>query len=158
MPSRQTLLDLIAKGAPARTQELLAPLVELLSVARDAFGGDLDKYLILTVITIRAANHPDFLGAIAAARSSGEPPPIFPSLGINIQSIADSVGAPKETVRRKVAEMVDAGWIERRGNQLHLTGLAYQIHQPVRELMHGLFARNYEAVREMLADEGINPD
>lgn len=154
MRSRQSLVDAIAKGSPAHTQALLGPLAELLSVAREAFGGDLDKYLILIVITIRAANHPQFLETVAAARAAGHDLPVFPSLGINIQSVADSVGAPKETVRRKVAEMVDAGWIERRGNQLHLTGLAYQVHQPVRALMHTMYARNYETVSEMMAEDG----
>lgn len=158
MTSRKTLLDLVFRESPPRMNELLAPMVELFTGAREAFGGDLDKFLILTVVAIRAASHPQFARTIAQARAGGPPATPFPSLGVNIQSIADSLGAPKETIRRKVADMVDAGWIERRGNQLHLTALAYQVHEPVRDLMRLMFVRHYETVRDMLAEAGPAAD
>jgi hypothetical protein len=129
-----------------------------LSRARQAFDGDLDKYLILLVVTIRAANHPQFVQNIEITRALGRTAPSFPSLGVNIQSIADSIGAPKETIRRKVADMVEDGWIERRGNHLYLTAAAYQEHKLVREMMHILFVRHYEVVRDMIAADGGNPD
>jgi hypothetical protein len=156
--SRQTLLDLVFRISPVRTEELLSPLLDLLTSARRSFDGDLDKYVILLVVTIRAANHPQFVKNIEIARAQGKAAPSFPSLGVNIQSIADSIGAPKETIRRKVADMVEEGWIERRGNHLYLTAAAYQEHKFVRELMHLLFVRHYEVVRDMLAAEGDRPD
>ena len=33
---------------------------------------------------------------------------------INQQSIADFAGIPRETVRRKIAQLIDKGWVERR--------------------------------------------
>ena len=156
--SRQSLINLVFRISPVRTEELLSPLLDLLAGARQAFDGDLDKYLILLVVTIRAANHPQFVKNIEIARAQGSAAPPFPSLGVNIQSIADSIGAPKETIRRKVADLVEGGWIERRGNHLYLTAAAYQDHKPVRELMHAMFVRHFEAVRDMLAAEGGDPD
>jgi hypothetical protein len=153
MTSRPSLLNLVYRRSPEHTEELLGPIVDLLSAARAAFDGDLDKFLVLGVVTIRAANHPQFLRNIEAARAKGAAAPPFPSLGVNIQSIADSIGAPKETIRRKVSDLVDAGWIERRGNQLFLTAKAYEDQRLVRELMHAMFVRHYEVVRDMLAAE-----
>jgi hypothetical protein len=145
MVSRQTLLRLLNENSPRQTEPLLAPLLELLGRARGAFGGDLDKFLIMLVVGLRAAGHEDFAPALLRYQATGETP-VFPSLGLNIQSIADSIGAPKETIRRKVTELVNAGWIERRGNELFLTPAAYEAHTPVREAIYMLAVRYYELV------------
>lgn len=39
-----------------------------------------------------------------------------PRLDINLRSIAAFSGIPRETVRRKVAELVKRGWVVRAGN------------------------------------------
>jgi hypothetical protein len=155
MPSHQSLLRLVAQESPAHTAEILGPILALLSGAREALGGDLDKLLILLVVTIRGAQHPQFVEAVRDARARPhEAPVIFPTLGVNIQSVADSIAAPKETIRRKVSELVDAGWIERSGSQLHLTSKGYLDLTGVRELIHNLVAAEYEIVRTMLAAAG----
>lgn len=155
MPSRQALLRLVAENAPDQAEALLAPLLELLSLARVTFAGDVDKFLIMLVVAIRAAGHRDFAQAVKAHPGPGRPTAL-PSLGVNIQSVADSIGAPKETIRRKVSDLVEIGWIERRANDLYLTPLAYEALTPVREAMHVLAVRHFEVVEALSADTGPN--
>jgi len=155
--ARQDVLSLVAKNAPLRAEALLAPLVDLLSDARATFDGDLDRFLIMLVVAIRAAGHKDFAEAVRQRRATGGAP-VFPSLGVNIQSIADSIGAPKETVRRKVTDLVVAGWIERQGNELFLTPRAYDTHTPLRRAIQQLAVRHFEIVGEIVeSGEGEVP-
>lgn len=84
---------------------------ELLIALRRQFGGDLDRMLVLAVIGLRTLpprrvegrSYTEFQAGQLAEQ--GRP--------INVQSIADTTGIPRETVRRKVAELEAAGWIER---------------------------------------------
>jgi hypothetical protein len=83
----------------------------LLIALRKQFGGDLDRMLVLAVIgsrtlparRMRQLSYADFEAGLTAER---------PSL-INTQSIAETTGIPRETVRRKVAALMEAGWVER---------------------------------------------
>jgi hypothetical protein len=85
---------------------------------RRNFDGDLDRFLVLCVIgdrTFAARNVPETftlqdLGSIRKDQLPTEP--------INLQSIADFSGIPRETVRRKLRDLVALGWVERdeRGN------------------------------------------
>jgi hypothetical protein len=153
MPVRPPLLSFVTEQAPNHAAAILGPLLELLSLARGAYAGDLDKLLIMLVVSIRAAGHKEFARALLRHRATGETP-VFPSLGVNIQSVADSIGAPKETIRRKVADLVDLGWIERRDHELSLTPFAYETLTPVREAIHLLLVRYYELVEGMIAEAG----
>jgi biotin operon repressor len=84
---------------------------ELLIALRRQFDGDLDCMLVLAVIGVRTMparrlqqrSFADFEAGLAAE----EPSPI------NVQSIAETTGIPRETVRRKVRALEQAGWIER---------------------------------------------
>ncbi len=75
---------------------------------------------------------------------------MLPSLGANVRSVAESVGVPKETVRRKVGEMIETGWIVRQGNELRLTALAYQQLIEVRVAIERLAVRNFEVVAALV--------
>jgi hypothetical protein len=85
---------------------------QLLIVLREQFGGDLDRMLVLAVIGLRTlpARRVDGLSyaEFQAGQTVQQPSPI------NVQSIAESSGIPRETVRRKVRELEAAGWIVRR--------------------------------------------
>jgi hypothetical protein len=84
---------------------------ELLIEARRHFDGDLDKLLILAVIGTRTVP----LGSsspITAEQFQAGHPMTRMSRAINIQSIADVTGIPRETVRRKVKAMIDRGWLQ----------------------------------------------
>jgi len=85
---------------------------ELLVNLRRLFGGDLDLMLVLAVIgsrtlawgRIQGLSYDEFL---ARAPQMTELAPI------NLQSIADYSGIPRETVRRKVQKLIARGWIVR---------------------------------------------
>lgn len=85
---------------------------ELLVALRQQFGGDLDRMLVLAVIGMRTLPPQRVEGRsfteFQAGQLAKQPRPI------NVQSIAETTGIPRETVRRKVAELEVAGWIERR--------------------------------------------
>lgn len=143
------LLCLIAGNYPVLAFDLLGPLTEVLRRSREICGGDIEKFMVILVVAIRTTEHADFARYTPAQLISGEVP-VFPGLGTNVRSIADSIGAPKETVRRKVAELLDAGWFVREGNNLYFTAAAYQELAPVREAIEVMAARYYEVVAELL--------
>lgn len=147
-PARDELRQLVAEKYPVISRGLLRPLLRLLRVAREAFGGDLEKLFIMLVVAVRTAEHPDFANYAPEQLISGEVP-VFPSLGTNVRSVAASIGAPRETVRRKIAELVDAGWLVRRGHDLHFTTLAYQELAEVRVSLEHLAVTNYEIVDDL---------
>lgn len=147
----QTLLDRVADNYPVIAHGLLRPLLDLFSVARELCGGDADKFLIMLVVANRTTEHKLFASYTQQQLLSGEIP-VFPSLGTNVRSIAESIGAPRETVRRKVGELVDAGWIARQGAELHFTALAYQQLAGARVAIEQLAVRNFEVVAELFRE------
>jgi hypothetical protein len=133
---------------------LLNPLLEMLSCSRDACGGDADKFLIVLAVVIRAAQHPIFQTLSPEDLISGEIP-VFPSLGVNVRSIATSIGIPKESVRRKILELVKEGWIVRRGRDLYCTAEAYRQLAPVSESLQRLALRHFDVVSACLEDGDV---
>ena len=145
---RKGLRHLVADNYPAIARSLLRPLLHLLSISREACGGDVDKFLIMLVIAIRTTEHESFATYSQAQLLSGEIP-IFPTLGTNVRSVAESTGTPKETVRRKVGELIEAGWISREGNELRFTVLAYQELAGVRVAIEELAVSNFHVVADL---------
>lgn len=82
---------------------------ELLIRLRSALGNDLDKVLILAVIAerhyaaVRAAEDSDPAAATAEAGRG--------RYRINALSVAQYAGIPRETARRKIAVLVEKGWV-----------------------------------------------
>lgn len=155
--SRETLSKLVADNYPPIALSLLRPLFELFRLSRSACDGDAEKFLIMLVIAVRTTEHHEFGTYSQAQLLSGEVP-VFPSLGTNVQSIADSIDAPRETVRRKVCELVEAGWIAREGNDLRFTALAYRRLAAVRVAIEQQAVRNFEVVARVLRAGGAAPD
>jgi CRP-like cAMP-binding protein len=145
---RDVVRLLVADNYPTIARSLLRPLLHLLSISREACGGDVDKFLIMLVIAIRTTEHESFATYSQAQLLSGEIP-IFPTLGTNVRSIAESTGTPKETVRRKVGELIEAGWISREGNELRFTVLAYQALAGVRVAIEDLAVSNFQVVADL---------
>jgi hypothetical protein len=88
-------------------------LTEFLINARSAFGGDLDLFLVLAVIgdrsfaSGRVSPSMTFEDFMSEKRVSTEP------FSVNAYSISQFSRIPRETVRRKVQELVDRRWVER---------------------------------------------
>jgi DNA-binding MarR family transcriptional regulator len=94
----------------------VAALSRHLITCRRFFDGDLDLFLVLMIIgerTFSRRNAPDLSfeqWQTASVRSVKQE-------AINLQSIADYSGIPRETVRRKVEILVQRGWVVRDGRK-----------------------------------------
>lgn len=88
-------------------------LTRLLVAAREVFDGDLDMFLVLAVIGDRT-----FSGRRAdpdqtyEAWQAEEAHLVAPE-DVNIRTIAEFSGIPRETVRRKLAALTEKGWVTR---------------------------------------------
>lgn len=83
---------------------------ELLIKLRRELGNDLDLVLIMAVIAERhyaRATQPDASDSAIRASTGTQKIP-----GINTHSVALYAEIPRETVRRKVAKLVDRGWVQ----------------------------------------------
>ncbi|MCR5877814.1 hypothetical protein [Phenylobacterium sp. J367] len=149
---RDRLLAQVHESYPAIAPDLLEPILRFMTVGRSITGGDTDKITILLVVAVRSTQHPDFATFTTEELKAGRVP-VLPSLGINIRSIADSTGMPRESVRRKVSELVEAGWLVKHGNQIHYTATAYMQVEPARSALEDMAVRFHEVVRK-LADKG----
>lgn len=88
-------------------------LTRFLIKCRKSFDGDLDLFLVLAVIGERSYSqqhadpnmtYEEFQKGHAATTRTRD---------INLRSIAAFSGIPRETVRRKIAELTERGWITR---------------------------------------------
>lgn len=88
-------------------------LTRFLIECRRTFDGDLDLFLVLAVIGERtySQQHADPTMTYADFRD-GRASATRPQ-NINLRSIAEFSGIPRETVRRKIAELMNRGWIVR---------------------------------------------
>lgn len=130
--SRAPTRDLLAANFEDIAPDLVSRLVEVLSQGRQAFG-DLDRVLILLVICERSK--------LRGLRPGWT----------NIRSIAESTGLPRETVRRKVAQLAGEGLISREGNRLTLLPAADEAAQATRAALVDMAAANAELAERLLA-------
>lgn len=86
--------------------------IGLLRILRSIFGNDLDKVIILAVIGQRLLDR-ETQDAGSGEEIAQDAISIDKPGLINIESVANSTGIPRESVRRKVGELARAGWIER---------------------------------------------
>jgi hypothetical protein len=91
----------------------VAAFARLLTALRREFDGDLDLLLILTVIGQRRFQQRLAPGALTYENFGAAPSRIDGGATVNAHSLSASTGMPRETVRRKVAVLVERGWIER---------------------------------------------
>ena len=146
------VLAVVERGCPGVARGLIAPLLDFLCLSRTAFAGDIEKLLILMVITARTAEHPDFVALGSDALSADRTEPL-PSLGTNIRSIAESLEIPRETVRRKVGELTDDGFIVRHNRTLRLATNALRRLEPLRRAIQTIAVRDYHLVQELIEAE-----
>lgn len=93
---------------PAHVGNLTWFLIE----CRRHFDGDLDMMLVLSVIGDRTFSQRSADPRIDFEAFTKALVPTAPQ-DINVRSIADFSGIPRETVRRKVAQLLEKGWILR---------------------------------------------
>jgi hypothetical protein len=146
------LLPALRQQYPHLAKEFLGPLIETLHVGRATGDGDLDRLLIVLVVAMRTAEDARFLDVELEDVLSGVVD-TYPSLSTNVRSIADSTQIPKESVRRKVQILVDAGWIRRDDHSLSLAPHASRMLTGFREQMFQLAIRYHQTIVAVEAQE-----
>jgi hypothetical protein len=132
------LRAVIAQNCPKLAADLERPLLDLLRIARDLCG-DAEMCLVLLSIAIRTLQHREFRGISTAELAAGltrEPP----SLGTNVRSISESLGAPRESTRRRVRELIDRGLVVRSRRSLMLSAHGANRLAPFRQAVIALAA------------------
>jgi DNA-binding IclR family transcriptional regulator len=74
---------------------------------------------------------------------------VYPSLSTNVRSISDSTGIPKESVRRKVTALVEAGWIHRDDHSLSLAPHASRMLTDFREQLFQVALRYNQTINAL---------
>jgi DNA-binding transcriptional ArsR family regulator len=148
-PTSGLILQLLREAYPRLAKDLLRPLLAIMATARSICGGDAQKSEILMLIAMRSVEHPEF-GKLSYDEVATGTAPAYRSLSTNIRSIADSAGMPRETVRRKVAELTAAGLVTRKGNALSLNPAASVVIGPLREALLRHAVHNYELIASLM--------
>jgi hypothetical protein len=91
----------------------VSSLTRFLIECRHTFDGDLDMLLVLAVIGDRTFSHRRANPALDFDAFQSREKEQTPPEDINVRSIADFSGIPRETVRRKVAQLLEKGWVTR---------------------------------------------
>lgn len=138
--SPSELLDLLNAHSREVAYDLVEPLLRVLIVARETCGGDLEQALVMIAISLRSSRHPDFRNLEEAEVDLRE---TLPGFGTNIRSVADSTGMARETTRRKVTQLIEAGWVVRRDRRLCYSAEGYRAVEPVRQSIMQMYARGY---------------
>jgi len=142
------ILPLLRRQYPYLAKDLIAPFLEALRAGRALCDGDLDKLFIVLVVGMRTAEDKRVLDLDPEDVLSGAVN-TYPSLSTNVRSISDSTGIPKESVRRKVAALIEAGWIRRDDNSLSLAPQASRQLTAFREQLFQLAIRNHQTIHSL---------
>jgi hypothetical protein len=142
------ILPLLRQHYPYLAKDLIAPFLEALHAGRALCDGDLDKLFIVLAVGMRTAEDKRVLDIDPEDVLSGALES-YPSLSTNVRSIADSTGIPKESVRRKVASLVEAGWIHRDDHSLSLAPHASRQLTEFREQLFQLAIRNHHTIEAL---------
>lgn len=139
--------SLIRENYSRLAPALLSALTDYLIVSRRQ-ANDLDRQLVLLIITLRSAMARGFADIPAEKLLSGDVETL-PTLWTNIRSIADSTGIPRETVRRKVNELIKDGLVRRSGQLLTITPKVFPHNRFVVDKFIRLAAVSHASVEKM---------
>jgi hypothetical protein len=145
--------DLLSQNYGLVAKDLFTPVLDVFGAARSAFDGDVEKAVILLEVAVRTLQLRSFAGVDLQTVLSGTIK-TYPTVSTNLRSISDSSGIPKETVRRKVAALVNDGLLLRHGNSLSLSPTASPALTPIRNAILKLAARNYESIIGLQSRDG----
>ena len=91
----------------------VAAFARLLATLRREFDGDLDLLLIMAVIGERRLQKRVEPGGLTYENLGAAPSRSDGGDTVNAHSLSAYTGMPRETVRRKVAALIERGWIDR---------------------------------------------
>ncbi len=91
----------------------VAAFARYLILCRKSFRGDLDLLLLMAVVGDRTLSVSKVPKDLTYENLFDGPDLQLEPEAINYQSIADYTGLARESVRRKINELIEIGWIER---------------------------------------------
>lgn len=147
---REPTIDDLRAVWPILAKDVLASTLQCLSAAREAGGGDVDLFLIMLLVALRTAQTEGFQKLTIEEIAAGQVGAL-PSLTTNVRSIADSLRMPRETARRKVALLIEMGWIETDGRLLRVSQRHGTRATEMREALMGSVFKQHVAIRRALA-------
>ena len=140
--------DLFGRHFGYASARMLPPLAELLTCGRRVVGADLESFLILTIIAVRTFEDPRN-AAVSLDQVLGGGLERYESLHTNGRSISESTGIPRETVRRKVRELIATGWVTQEGSNLAVTPRAAADLKVLVNALAELMAVSHALVRDL---------
>jgi hypothetical protein len=128
--------------------------LRLMLALRRHVGNDLDKIIILSAIGQQQLGDPGRQQRAYAPSAQGEPPD-HSGRFTNIDRIAAATGIPRESVRRKVNELIKVGWVVRTGSRaLAVHPRAAVDMQPATETVFDMLDRLFAEFAAALAERG----
>jgi hypothetical protein len=116
---------------------------EHLSDCSRVFKGDLKSMLILAIIG------QSFLAEMLKnGFNDAENVPLLDNVSINASSLSDVLGIPRETVRRKLEDLAEKGWIERHDNGWRI--VVDDQGSPARRNLAGLDQRSMKRISRLV--------
>lgn len=129
-------------------------LTRFLIECRRTFNDDLELFLVLAVIGERTYSQQhadpslDYQAFISGKASS------TPVRDINLRSIAEFSGIPRETVRRKISELIENGWVTRNSSgSLVATRKASNDLQPLTEASISYIAEMLRLLADVMPEQ-----
>ncbi len=107
-------------------------LVRFLIICRRTFNGDVDMFLLLAVIGEHSFSkrYADPESDYGGFRSKAVEQP--PQRENNLRSIADSIGIPRETARRKISQLIELELVtKQRDGNFQATSKAKAVLEPL---------------------------
>jgi hypothetical protein len=95
----------------------VAALTRHLIECRRVFDGDMDLFLVLTIIGERTFTTSEVRGGMSREAFLNGSVSETKATAINLQSIAEYSGIPRETVRRKIEILIEKDWVARDANK-----------------------------------------
>lgn len=135
---------LLAERYPRVAARMLAPLIDLMAHAREEHG-DLDRLLILMTLAQRAYTEP----AVAEALLSQQSDPDLTPRATNTLSLAQAIHLPKESVRRKLNELVEMGYATRQARGVAITAEGVRRLAKVRGSLLRMAAVHHDVINRL---------
>lgn len=86
-------------------------MLRLCRLASDIYGSDIERFVVYMAVISAGISHIQRDPALRARYANDAPLPNELRFGISRRAIAESVGLPRETVRRKIASLITSGHV-----------------------------------------------
>lgn len=86
-------------------------MLRLCRLAMDIYGPDIERFVVYMAVISAGISHFQRDSELRARYADDAPLPNELRLGVSRRAIAESVGLPRETVRRKIKALIESGHV-----------------------------------------------